>query len=327
MKKVLISGIAGFIGRALYNKFKYLDDIELYGIDLGDQRTTFSDCKTFFWTDLSRTSSISHLLANKSFDEIYQCAGWYHNRKNKSTPEGIYDIIFKSSILDFNLLQILNRKNQSSKIYYPSSNNIYSTEINHPTAYKESDYIVNDFEGIQKSYIEQMYLSFHRVGVHKVRIGRLPIVYGPGKNIESKDLDIITDLCKKMYVAKKNNLELLDVWGSAEHKRSLLYITDCVDLMQEHMNSNIVGPINVPGTVATLDEITSILSDVAGYHPGIRYYTGPGGPLNIETDCSIFNEHIKINNKYSLVEGIYETWIYVSKRMKSYHRRFNEYPI
>ena len=71
-------------------------------------------------------------------------------------------------------------------------------------------------------------------------------LYGPNDNFDDKSSHVIPALIKKVYLAKKENLKNISVWGDGSPTRDFLYVDDAANgiiLAAEKYNSSL--PINL----------------------------------------------------------------------------------
>ena len=52
-------------------------------------------------------------------------------------------------------------------------------------------------------------------------------------------------LCRKIINAKKNDEEIIEVWGDGKQTRSFLYIDDCIEGTLRLFESNYSEPVNI----------------------------------------------------------------------------------
>jgi GDP-L-fucose synthase len=55
-------------------------------------------------------------------------------------------------------------------------------------------------------------------------------LFGPGDNFHPTNSHVMAALIRKFIIAKKNNLQIVDVWGTGNPRREFLYIDDMADV-------------------------------------------------------------------------------------------------
>jgi GDP-L-fucose synthase len=105
-------------------------------------------------------------------------------------------------------------------------------------------YAVAKISGIMmcKSYSEQFNLEYKCL--------MPPNMYGPNDNYDTLTSHFFSALIKKIYLAKKNNLKTIKIWGDGSPKRELLFVDDfaeaCIFFMKVKTKENL---INIGGGV------------------------------------------------------------------------------
>ena len=73
-----------------------------------------------------------------------------------------------------------------------------------------------------------------------------PNLYGPGDSYDLDNSHFYSAILKKIYLAKKNKLNFIEVWGSGKPRRELMYVGDLADAVLFFLNRKIKQPfVNV----------------------------------------------------------------------------------
>lgn len=100
-------------------------------------------------------------------------------------------------------------------------------------------YAIAKISGIMmcKSYSEQFNLEYKCL--------MPPNMYGPNDNYDALTSHFFSALIKKIYLAKKNNLKTIKIWGDGSPKRELLYVDDfaeaCIYFMKVKTKENLIN--------------------------------------------------------------------------------------
>lgn len=248
MKKVLITGGAGFLGSHLCKKLLKMD------------------CKVFCLDNLytGTMDNIKNLLENKNFefieqdvttpidievDEIYNLAcpasPKYYQKKPTFTT--------KTSILGaINVLELAKKYN--CKVLQASTSEIYGNPLQHP---QREEYWGNvNTMGPRSCYdegkrcAETLFYDYYKEYNLKIKIVRIFNTYGPF--IQKDDGRVMSNF---IIQALKN--QDITIYGDGSQTRSFCYVSDLINGFIKMMISDdsIIGPINIgnPLEITMLD--------------------------------------------------------------------------
>jgi UDP-glucuronate decarboxylase len=254
MKKILVTGGAGFVGSHLCEKL----------LSLGHE--VF--CLDNFFT--GNKSNISHLVSNENFeiirhdiihpffievDEIYNLAC------PASPPQYQYNPIktMKTSVLgSINMLGLAKRV--KAKILQASTSEIYGDPEVHPQT--ESYFGNVNPIGVRSCYdegkrcAETLFMDYHTENNVKTKIIRIFNTYGP--NMNPNDGRVVSNFIMQALQGKD-----ITLYGDGNQTRSFQYIDDLVDGLIKMMDSkdDIIGPFNMgnPNEISMLTLAETIL--------------------------------------------------------------------
>jgi len=135
---------------------------------------------------------------------------------------------------------------------------------------------------------------------------RLANIYGEFDNFDLETSHMLPALVRKV-VERQNPIE---VWGTGNDVRDLLYVDDAVDAMLLAMEKvDTYNPINIAfGKTYTVKEVLYTIMDIEGYHPKIVF--APEKPTAIPEryiDISKAEKVLGWKPKTSLREGLKKT--------------------
>ena len=206
-KKILITGITGFVGSHLAKKLLSLDTI-VYGTS----RTQRS--KNVLKLNLLNQSSLSKLIKKLKIDICFHLSGVSRVEIGQSNPYNTFKTNIQGTL---NILECC-RQNTLEKVIIPSTSHVYGDNLvpfleNYPAKpsrpYETSK---TAMDLISQSYAETFNLP--------VFIPRFVNIYGPG------DLNfnrLIPKTVKSVFLKKSPTM-----WGG-KVKRSFLFIDDAID--------------------------------------------------------------------------------------------------
>jgi nucleoside-diphosphate-sugar epimerase len=192
-----------------------------------------------------------------------------------------------------------------------TSNIIYLKEEDAYPANPEDGY------GWEKLFSERMCFNFMEDYGLNVRVSRLHNVYGPYGAWDGGREKSISAICRKVILAKKNNIHTIDIWGDGSQIRSFLFIDDCINGIFRILNSNSTEPLNLGSSKpVTINQIVSIIEDIAKIKLNINYDIS--APKGVNSRCSDNNRIKKLLNwepSISLEQGIQETYHWIEEQI------------
>ncbi|MBK6525423.1 MAG: GDP-L-fucose synthase [Crocinitomicaceae bacterium] len=105
-------------------------------------------------------------------------------------------------------------------------------------------------------------------------------LYGPNDNYDLHNSHVLPALIKKFYLAKKNNLPHVEIWGTGEALREFLYVDDLAEARLHLMlNYNEKLFINVgSGKDISIKELALTVKKVVGFEGELKFDTSkPNG--------------------------------------------------
>ena len=282
MKKIVITGAAGFIGSNLVDRL-INEGFFVYGID---NLITGS------------LDNISHLNSNNNFHFVNHDVTKYIDIKDKidyvfhfASPASPIDYLeypiqtLKANAIGGHNALGLAKKN-NAKFILASTSEVYGDPLEHPQ--KES-YFGNvnpigprSIYDEAKRFIESMTISYHIYHNLRVSIVRIFNTYGPRMKID--DGRVLPTFIKQA-ASNKN----LTVNGDGTQTRSFCYIDDLVNGIIQLMNSEYSYPINIGNDdEVTINEIASTLITILNSESKIIYNELPeDDPLKRKPDLTL----------------------------------------
>ena len=238
MKRILVTGGAGFIGSHLCNRLH----------DEGH----FIICLDNLYS--GNVSYISHLMASEKFKFINQSVvepmdldvdEIYHLACPASPVHYQKDPLFTLDTNYFgakNVLQLAKKNN--AKVLLTSTSEVYGDPLVHP---QPEEYFGNvNPIGIRSCYdegkrvSETMFFDHQRMYQTSIKVARIFNTYGP--NMNKDDGRVISN-----FIVQALTNQPITVYGEGSQTRSFCYVDDMVDGLIRLMNSDesVSGPINL----------------------------------------------------------------------------------
>lgn len=310
MKRILITGGAGFIGSHLSKR------LVCEGNDV--------ICLDNFFT--GSKDNIRNLLQNDHFelvrhditkeyfaevDEIYNLAC------PASPPHYQYNAIktIKTSILGMiNMLGL--SKRCKARILQASTSEVYGDPMVHP---QKEEYWGNvNPIGIRSCYdegkrcAETLMMDYHRQNNVDIRIIRIFNTYGP--NMHPNDGRVVSNF---IVQALKN--EDITIYGDGSQTRSFCYVDDLVEGMIRMMNNDkgFIGPVNLGNpSERTILEFAELIIKLTNSNSKIINKPLPkDDPVRRKPDISLAKEKLNWEPKIDINEGLLKTIEYFEKKI------------
>jgi len=294
MKKILICGSTGFIGRNIFELFQKEKEFQVIGV----HHTDF---------DLTNREDILKLFSVVEPDVIIQAAATTSGSKDIITRP--YYHVTDNAVMNSLLLREAYEQGVSHFIFF-------SCTVMYPITRrvaKESDFDGNIGEkyfgvGWTKVYLEKMCEFYSRLGKTQFTVIRHSNIYGP---YDKFDLD-------KSHVFGATVAKVMDsngsiaVWGDGTEERDLLYVDDLVRFVRLVIDKQ-KSPfelVNVGSgeSISVTELVRKIIIACGKEGTEIKYdLTKPTIPTKLTLDCAKAKEKFRWKPQVSLDEGIKRT--------------------
>jgi len=294
MNKVLITGVAGFIGSHIANRF-ISEGYEVVGVDdlSSGKEGNIPTGIQFIKGDLAKITTISQLPDH--CDLILHLAGQSSGEISFDDPVADLE---KNAVSTLNLIHY-GIKNKSSKFVYASSMSVYGSVPDLPI--KESSHPVPlSCYGVGKLAAEG-YLNVYKNQLPYVAL-RMFNVYGPGQDLSNMRQGMVS-----IFLAQALRSGKILVKGSTERFRDFIYIDDVVEAwFRTATNSSIKNMILNLGT-GKRTTISDLLNEICNSVSGAGYFvegSTPGDQNGIFPDVAHLRDLLEINEFKELKWGI-----------------------
>lgn len=302
MKKILVTGGAGFLGSHLCEKL----------LQSGDEVI----CLDNFYT--GRKSNIVGLIKNPYFellrhdvcfpkyievDEIYNLACPASPKHYQKDPVQTIKTNLHGAI---NMLGLAKRL--GIKILQASTSEIYGNPTVHPQ-FENYWGNVNPI-GVRSCYdegkraAETLFFDYNRQYELDIKLMRIFNTYGP--NMHHNDGRVVSNFITQALA----NIDIT-IYGDGRQTRSFCYVDDLIDGMINFMNSDksIIGPINIgnPEEISIL-KLSQTIIELTGSNSKIIFKDLPqDDPQNRKPDITLAKRVLNWSPKIELKEGLKKT--------------------
>jgi UDP-glucuronate decarboxylase len=305
MKKVLVTGGAGFLGSHLCERL-LADGHEVLCVD-----NYFTGTK----------HNVGHLIANPMFelirhdvtfplyvevDEIYNLAcpaspAHYQHDPVQTTKTSVHGAI--------NMLGLAKRV--KARILQASTSEVYGDPEIHP---QTEDYWgrVNPI-GVRSCYdegkrcAETLFFDYYRQHNLSIKVMRIFNTYGP--RMHPNDGRVVSN-----FIVQALRGESITIHGDGSQTRSFCYVDDLIDAMVRLMNAShsFTGPVNVgsPNEVSIL-ELAQLVIELAGSSSPLTFEDRPvDDPCQRRPDITLADRALNWHPTVTLVDGLMRTISY-----------------
>ena len=310
MKKILVTGGAGFLGSHLCAKL----------IDFGNEVIAVDN----FFTGYKK--NITKLLHNPLFelirhdvtfplylevDEIYNLACpasplYYQHDPVQTTKTSVHGAI--------NMLGLAKRL--KSKILQASTSEIYGNPSVHP---QKEEYWGNvNPIGVRSCYdegkrcAETLFFDYWRQHQLRIKVARIFNTYGP--NMYQSDGRVVSN-----FIVQAIRGESITIYGNGSQTRSFCYVDDLIDGLIKLMNSSddITGPINLGNpNEFTILELANLIIEMTNSKSKIIFQALPeDDPMQRQPDISVAKAKLSWEPKIQLIDGLKKTIEYFCKEI------------
>lgn len=309
MKKILVTGGAGFLGSHLIDRLVARGDEVL----CVDNLFTGVEANIEHHRGSSRFEFLCHDVVDPldvEVDEIYNLACpaspvHYQFDPIKTTKTSVIGAL--------NMLELARRNN--AKIFQASTSEVYGDPAVHPQV--ESYWGNVNPIGIRSCYdegkrcAETLFFDYHRQFNVEIRVGRIFNTYGP--RMQPNDGRVVSN-----FIIQALKGEDLTLYGDGSQTRSFCYVDDLIDGFVRFMDiqpnkesgSSFIGPINLGNPVEfTVLKLAEKVLAIVGGKSRLSFLPLPSDdPTQRKPDISV--AHRELENwkpMVSLEEGLIKT--------------------
>lgn len=317
MKKLLICGATGFIGRNLVEHYLKQGTYEVYAV-YHNKEPYYAPGVKFVHADLTEKCDVERVM--QGMDIVIQAA---------ATTSGANEIVNKpyyhvtdNAVMNSLILRAAFECRIERLLFFSCTVMYQPSEVPlKESDYSESDDIFKNYFGVgwTKVYIEKMCEFYARICDTKFTVFRHSNIYGPYDKYDLQRSHVFGATVTKVMEAEEGTDVV--VWGGGKEQRDLLYIDDLVDavdlaISKQNTKYELVN-IGYGESVSIADLVRQII-DISGKDLNIRFdTTKPTIPttlcLNCEKAANLFDWHVKTK----LNDGISKTLAWYKENKKA----------
>jgi GDP-L-fucose synthase len=314
-KKVLVTGGAGMVGRALVTKLlKQGAQVEI--ADLHKPSDLEPEVK-FTSGDLRYLNVCEEICQGK--DYVFNIIGV------KGSPKACAEqpADFMVPMLQFNTNMMEAARKANVKWYlYTSSVGVYSpADVFYEDEVWKTFPSPNDkFAGWAKRMGELQAEAYAiQYGWNNVSIVRPANIFGKYDNFNPVNSMVIPSLIRK---AQENNV--LEVWGNGSPVRDFIFADDVADAMMQCVEKQITEPINLgSGLGYSIKDLVNIVVDKSGKDLGVKWLTDKPNGDAIRIMSTTKAEKYGIKPSVSLADGVAIVTDWFKQNKNTLDQRYN----
>ena len=310
MKKVLVTGGAGFVGSFLCDRL----------IDEGHEVIAIDNFFTGSKTNLRQLESNPNfeLIRHDIVEPLLLEVDWIFNLACPASPVHYqYNPIktAKTNVMGaLNMLGLAKRLN--ARILQASTSEVYGDPQVHP---QPESYFGNvNPVGLRSCYdegkrlVETLMMDYHRQSQVDVKIIRIFNTYGP--RMHPEDGRVISN-----FIVAALKGEPITIHGDGLQSRSFCYVTELVDAMYRMMQTeDFTGPVNTgnPGEFTMIELAEKVLKMTNSSSKLIKTAARPDDPGRRRPDITLAKERLNWEPVITLEEGLRPTIDYFDELLK-----------
>jgi UDP-glucose 4-epimerase len=264
-KRILITGVAGFIGSHVAKRF--IDEgFEVFGVDdlSNGYRENIPNGLTFINQDLSLNNTIDNLPIDCSL--ILHLAGQSSGEISYDDP--IADLQ-KNVISTLNLIKY-GIKNKSHKIVYASSMSVYGNVPDEPI---KEQYEAKPLSGYGVGKLtSEGYLKVYKDKLPYIAL-RMFNVYGPGQDLSNLRQGMVS-----IYLSQAIKSGKIEVKGSLNRYRDFIHINDVVECWFKASTNQTINNLSINVGTGIRTTVEDLLNKICYSIPHSQYYVSESTP-------------------------------------------------
>ena len=298
-KKILITGAQGFVGKHLVKNLLEKRKVAKENLFL----PTFEELDLRKWEDcqkaVKRQEIIIHLAAKVGGIGL-----------NREIPgEMFYDNAIMS-------IQLMEAARQAGVEKFVAISTICAYPKFTPVPFKEDDLWLGYPEETNAPYGLAKKMSLVQAQAYRQQYGfnaisLIPVnMYGQGDSFDPKKSHVIAALIRKVYQAKKEGKNFIEVWGTGKATREFLYVEDGAEgiiLATEKYDKP--EPVNLgSGMEISIKDLAELICKLMDFKGEIRWDTSkPDGQPRRRLDTSKAEKEFGFQAKTNFEEGLKKT--------------------
>tara|TARA_B100001123_G_C15333570_1_gene1032046 strand:+ start:1366 stop:2370 length:1005 start_codon:yes stop_codon:yes gene_type:complete len=307
MKKILVTGVAGFLGSHLSEKLSQMN-YEVIGLDnmIGGYQDNIPKKVKFYNVDCCDLTKLNKIM--KGVDVVYHCAATPHEGLSIFSPYEITKNNYLASVSVFSAAI----SNKVKRIIFCSSMARYGVQKT-PFHEKMMPKPIDPY-GISKVAAEEVLMNLCEFNNTEWVIAVPHNIIGPRQKYDDPFRNVVSIMINRML---QNKAPI--IYGDGKQKRCFSYIDDCLSCLvpmldQKNLNKEIIN-IGPDEEFVTVNKISEICSNITGSNLKPIYKKDrPGEVKNASCSATKARKLLNYKTKTDLYTGILKTFEYIKRR-------------
>lgn len=310
MKKLLICGASGFIGRNLLNHFRKSGEYQLYATV---HRTPLSGFPSetagveFVKADLTQEAEVSRAV--RGMDIVIQAAAATSGAKEIVSKPYLH--VTDNAVMNSLLLRACYENRVGHFIFF-SCTVMYPPQKKSPL--KETDFndeMAEEYFGAgwTKVYAEKICEFYSRIGKTRHTVIRHSNIYGPYDKVDLERSHVFGATLAKVMAAPAGGK--IKVWGSGREKRDFLYVEDLMAFVDQalRLQKSKFDLVNVAsGESISVAELARAIIRLSGKRLTVEFDPSkPNLPYSFQFNIDRAKRRYRWSPRTSLEKGIVQT--------------------
>ncbi len=304
--KILVLGSNGMVGTSILNSFSNENKFKIIP-------STRKDTNLFIFNETERL--INETKPDILINAAAKVGGIVANNEQR-TQFLIENLRINTNILEscipFKNIKIINL---GSSCIYP---------LNAENPISEDEFMNGKLEPTNSPYAMAKLTAIELGNAMKEQYGHKVInlmptnLYGPNDNFSEYDSHVIPGLMFRMEIAKNNNIDTFNIWGSGKPLREFLHVDDLSNAIKFIINNEIEDSIlNVgSGDEVSIKSIAENIKQVIQYKGVLSFDTSKpdGNPRKLLNSSKMLNYGWK--SEIQLLDGLESTYKWFQENIK-----------
>lgn len=315
--KIYVAGHRGLVGSQIVKKLKeqgYTNICVANKLKEGEThiKDNDPDLETYIHLDLTNQRDVERYFEFTKPEYVFLAAAKVGGIYANSTYPA--DFTYNNLIIECNIINAC-YKSGVKKLVFLGSSCIYPRDC--PQPIKEEYLLTSPLEKTNEGYaiakiagiiMCQKYNS--QYGTNYISLMPTNLYGSINDNYDPKNSHVLPGMIRKFHDAKKNNLPVMELWGTGSPFREFLHVSDMADaaiyLMNNYNSSEI---INVgSGSEISIKDLAYMIKDIVGYEGKIYFNDSyPDGTPRKFLDTTKLRK-LGWEPKISLYDGIKTTY-------------------
>ena len=262
MKKILIFGSNGLVGKSLQRQFekKYKQENLFF--------SNRNDTDLFSFEETKKT--IDAFEPDVLINAAAKVGGIYANNSQRT------EFLIENLKINLNILESC-IEHKSTLIINLGSSCIYPLDA--PNPIKESSIMTGSLEPTNSPYAMAKLTSIELANSLNIQFGHTVVnlmptnLYGPEDNFSDMDSHVIPGLINRMHRATRDGEQIFKIWGTGNPKREFMHVDDLANAIDYIIENKIEEPlINIGSSEeVTIKELAVLLKEIIGFSGDIKF--------------------------------------------------------